>query len=284
MPRCRHSMPTPHHDLGEVRRAADLSDPAAPRAAWRSVVEPSTTERMTRKAAWIRLATAPRGGRCRRTGSRRRHGVVLVDDGDDAEREEPFEGSARVGVVASRVTSSAVSSTWPTVKCERRRRAVCGDKGACPTLAAACWVARSRGHHASPSGPSPAAMAPDETSTTEVPACRRAASTLTRAQTRRVETTVRPGQRGGPRLDDEPVGGGDGGRVDTSSESIQPADAPAGRSGRAGVWARSAPGGCQEEVLPLHDEPASSADVGAAGQLVERGDRHGRLASSPSDR
>jgi len=30
-----------------------------------------------------------------------RDGVVLVDDGNDAERQQPFEGAARVGVVRS---------------------------------------------------------------------------------------------------------------------------------------------------------------------------------------
>src|SRR2546430_8348963 len=35
----------------------------------------------------------------------------------------------------------------------------------CPTLAAACWVARSRGRRARPSGAGPAAIAPEEPST-----------------------------------------------------------------------------------------------------------------------
>src|SRR2546430_3069127 len=35
----------------------------------------------------------------------------------------------------------------------------------CPTLAAACWVSRSRGRRARPSGARPAAIAPEETST-----------------------------------------------------------------------------------------------------------------------
>src|SRR5690606_10174139 len=57
------------------------------------------------------------------------------------------------------------------------------------TLAAACWVARSRGRRVSPSGPRPAAIAPDETKTISVPAARRAASTSTSASMRPASST-----------------------------------------------------------------------------------------------
>src|SRR5687768_7480448 len=50
-----------------------------------------------------------------------------------------------------------------------------------PTLAAACWVARSRGRLASPSGARPAAIAPDETRMISVPVLRLAASASARA-------------------------------------------------------------------------------------------------------
>src|SRR6476661_7502811 len=46
-----------------------------------------------------------------------------------------------------------------------------------PTLAAACWVARSRGRFARPSGASPAEIAPEETRMISVPALHLAAST-----------------------------------------------------------------------------------------------------------
>src|SRR5437016_3328821 len=45
-----------------------------------------------------------------------------------------------------------------------------------PTLAAACWVARSRGRRDKPSGTRPDAIAPEETRTTWPPFCWRAAS------------------------------------------------------------------------------------------------------------
>src|SRR6478735_561432 len=50
----------------------------------------------------------------------------------------------------------------------------------CPTLAAACWVARSRGRFARPSGASPAAIAPEETRMISVPAFRLCASASAR--------------------------------------------------------------------------------------------------------
>ena len=45
-----------------------------------------------------------------------------------------------------------------------------------PTLAAACWVARSRGRRGRPSGARPDAIAPEDTRTTWPPSCLRAAS------------------------------------------------------------------------------------------------------------
>ena len=50
-----------------------------------------------------------------------------------------------------------------------------------PTLAAACWVARSLGRRVRPSGTRPDAIAPEETSTTWVPAPWRAARAAARA-------------------------------------------------------------------------------------------------------
>src|SRR3954447_8606918 len=48
------------------------------------------------------------------------------------------------------------------------------------TLAAACWVARSRGRRPRPSGAKPAAIAPEETKMIWLPALRRSARTSTR--------------------------------------------------------------------------------------------------------
>src|ERR1019366_3626047 len=50
-----------------------------------------------------------------------------------------------------------------------------------PTLAAACWVARSLGRRDSPSGTRPDAIAPDDTSTSCVPAWTRVARAAARA-------------------------------------------------------------------------------------------------------
>src|SRR5688500_18073598 len=57
-----------------------------------------------------------------------------------------------------------------------------------PTLAAACWVARSRGRRGSPSGLRPAAMAPELTSTTSSPARCAPASASTSASSRAVSS------------------------------------------------------------------------------------------------
>ena len=71
--------------------------------------------------------------------------------------------------------SCAVSSTCPTVRPYRANAALHEFTSAtCPTLAAACLVARSFGRRDNPSGSMPAAMAPDDTMTTSVPAFIRA--------------------------------------------------------------------------------------------------------------
>src|SRR5918996_694537 len=78
--------------------------------------------------------------------------------------------------------SSAVSSTCPIgCPCLPNAAAYASASRSCPTAAAACCVARSRGLRVSPSGASPAAIAPDDTSTTWLPAARRAASASTSA-------------------------------------------------------------------------------------------------------
>src|SRR5919112_1953240 len=80
------------------------------------------------------------------------------------------------------MTSSAVSRTCPTRRPCRPKAAVYrATSRPCPTLAAACWVARSRGRRSSPSGSSPAAMEPEDTRTTSVPRSRCAANASTRA-------------------------------------------------------------------------------------------------------
>src|SRR5450631_3643954 len=73
----------------------------------------------------------------------------------------------------------------------------------CPTLAAACWVARSRGRADRPSGSRPAAIAPEETSTIWQPPATRPASTSTRASTRSPSSP--PGVPETAVSDDEPT-------------------------------------------------------------------------------
>jgi hypothetical protein len=64
------------------------------------------------------------------------------------------------------IVSSAVISSCPTRMPYRPNAAsYCAMSSPCPTEAAACWVATSVGRELNPSGPKPAAIAPDETST-----------------------------------------------------------------------------------------------------------------------
>src|SRR6516165_8853338 len=73
--------------------------------------------------------------------------------------------------------SSAVSRICPAcISCRANAAAYTATSRPWPTLAAACWVARSRGRRASRSGASPAAIAPEDTSTTWPPARTRPAS------------------------------------------------------------------------------------------------------------
>ena len=68
-----------------------------------------------------------------------------------------------------------------------------------PTAAEACWVAVSLGRRPSPRWGKPAAMAPEDTSTTWVPFCRSAARTST---SRSMAATSRPS---GVVNEDEPI-------------------------------------------------------------------------------
>src|SRR5579875_3247465 len=73
--------------------------------------------------------------------------------------------------------SSEVSRICPTVmRWTANARAYARTRRLWPTLAAACWVARSRGRLTRPSGPSPAAIAPDETITQWAPRLTRSAT------------------------------------------------------------------------------------------------------------
>ena len=82
--------------------------------------------------------------------------------------------------VARRVTSSVVSSTCPIVSPRPWNSSEYADMSCpCPTAAAACACGSSVGRVGMPSWPIPAEMAPEETSNTSLPACRRSASTPT---------------------------------------------------------------------------------------------------------
>ena len=108
--------------------------------------------------------------------------------------------------------SCALSSTCPTVRPYRAKAALQEFTSAtCPTLAAACLVARSFGRRVNPSGSMPAAMAPEETITTSVPAFIRASIASASPASRLVSKTPdRCGQRVGPDLDDQTARGSDG--------------------------------------------------------------------------
>src|SRR5690625_3811728 len=85
--------------------------------------------------------------------------------------------------------SSAVSSTWPTrLPCSAKASVYRATRSPWPTEAVACAVARSCGRTGRPSGAIPAAMAPEETSTTSWPRARRWASTAT-SRVRRVRSS-----------------------------------------------------------------------------------------------
>ena len=88
--------------------------------------------------------------------------VVLVDDRDDAERRAAGQGALGVAVV--RAADDVVGGEQHLADGEavpgERRRCSGATSSPWPTLAAACWVARSRGRRRSPSGASPAAIAP----------------------------------------------------------------------------------------------------------------------------
>ena len=104
-------------------------------------------------------------------------GVVLVDDGHDAELEQP--GQRRPGVQVLLADHEVergeqhLAADEPALGQGRRRTPASGGSG--PTADAACSVTASRGRTAdSPSAGRPAAMAPLVTITTRWPARRSA--------------------------------------------------------------------------------------------------------------
>ena len=137
--------------------------------------------------------------------------VVLVDDRQHAELEQPGRGcGGRCGSGARRVTSSAVSSTWPTVTPVPRRTRRCSAAPAAPGRRSprpAGWPGPAAGR-SRPSGARPAAIAPEETSTTS-PA-RGAHARRGRRPARAAASASMPagqrGQRGGADLDHDPAG------------------------------------------------------------------------------
>src|SRR5262249_33514484 len=87
--------------------------------------------------------------------------------------------------------SSAVSRICPAcIPCRANAAVYTATSRPWPTLAAACWVARSRGRRASRSGARPAAIAPEDTSTTWLPSFTRAASPPASAAIR--PSSIRP--------------------------------------------------------------------------------------------
>ncbi len=99
----------------------------------------------------------------------RRDGVVLVDDGHDAEVEQPLEGAAGVGVVGPTRHVVGGEQHLPTVMSWPRRPGVGGEEGALTDGGRRLLrrqVARPR---AEPRGWMPAAIAPELTRTIWVP-------------------------------------------------------------------------------------------------------------------
>ena len=82
----------------------------------------------------------------------------------------------------ARIVSSAVIRIWPTRIPNRPNAASYrAINRPCPTAAVACWVATSAGRSSKPNGPKPAAIAPEETSTTRAPISRTCANAAARA-------------------------------------------------------------------------------------------------------
>src|SRR5919106_476872 len=101
--------------------------------------------------------------------------------------------------------SSTVSSTWPTRSpCRAKASPYRATSNPWPTLAAACWVARSRGRRTNPSGASPAAIAPEDTRTTSRPE-RRARATKAGMGASRAVQQLCSCLHGGPPVEDDCV-------------------------------------------------------------------------------
>ena len=134
--------------------------------------------------------------------------VVLVHDRQHAERQQPLQGPLGVAVVAApgQVVGGQQHLPDGDARGRRRRR-----RRSAPAAAGRRWprpaaVARSRGRPVSASGASPAAIAPEETSTTCASGGRAARRGRRPARAAGgVQPAGQRGQRGGADLDHDPA-------------------------------------------------------------------------------
>ncbi len=178
---------------GRPRRATSGTS-GRPRVAGSPSYRPSTSDSSTSRSAWTRCDDQRREPVVvAEADLARGHGVVLVDDRDDAELEQPGEGLVRVAVVAA--PGDVVDGQQHLADDEavaREPLGVAGDRA----RPARRWPRpagsrRSRGRRSRPSGPRPAAMAPELTRTTSSP---RATRTGQRVD-ERVDAVDRRGHR-----------------------------------------------------------------------------------------
>ena len=213
--RCRRRpRPAPAEvDAGEVgRRRARRRDRRRPAGAGRRRRAPSTSDSRTSRSARTRWATSAAS---RSLSPNRISSVATVSfsltTGTTPSVEQPVAacagrcGSARGG----RRRRRSAAPGRRVRPCRANASAYGATSRPWPTLAAACWVARSRGRARRPSGASPAAIAPEETSTTWRPAPRRRARrarrpSASRPPGRRARRLGVAGQRRRPDLDDDP--------------------------------------------------------------------------------
>src|SRR4029077_10496149 len=136
-----------------------------------------------------------------------------------------------------------------------------------PTLAAACWVARSRGRRGRPSGARADAIAPEETRTTWPPSCLRAASAAASAPI--LSASISPS---GVVSDEEPT------LTTTRDATAMSARSEVAVSGTVtGSAAQPGVGAARAEVLPVPSVAGTAAagtgparSAGAAGHRGRR--------------
>ena len=147
-----------------------------------AVYRPSTSVSNTSASARTRFATSAES----RSLSPKRISLLASESfsltiGTTPSSSRRFSVRCTFRYWTARIVSSAVIRIWPTRTPKRPNAAsYCAISSPWPTAATACCVATSLGRLSKPSGPKPAAMAPDDTSTTRAPCAEAADSAATR--------------------------------------------------------------------------------------------------------